>query len=203
MHLPSKWRIEELSVCYDFIKTYGFATLVTSDLNASQIPLVLDLSADKPALLGHVSAANEHARTLDNAQALAIFMGPHAYISPTWYESKPAVPTWNYSSVHVTGVTELLDSEATLKLVNKLIRQYEPSLLEQPEILTSEYQKKLNKGIVGFRLTIESIEGKEKLGQHRSLADQRGVVSGLQNSISQEEQSLLRYMISRNLGLGK
>jgi len=93
-----------------------------------------------------------------------IFNGPHGYISPNWYHSKPAVPTWNYASVHIKGRAELLNSEDTAQSLTSLMHKYEPELLVKREVVSKEYQAKLSKGIVGFKISLDVIEAKVKLG---------------------------------------
>jgi transcriptional regulator len=127
---------------------------------------------------------------------------PHAYISPTWYDSHPAVPTWNYSVVHAKGIIELTDDATTAQVLESTIQQYEPALLQSGGFIPDDYQQKLAKGIVGFKIVIDELQGKQKLGQHRSQSDQQGVVKGLSLSNRTDEKQLLDYMIINNIGLG-
>lgn len=133
---------------------------------------------------------------------LIVFNGPHAYISPSWYASAPAVPSWNYSAVHVYGKVEVLGSEHTLEVVELAVNKYEPSLLEGRNILTNEFRDKLLTGIVGFSVDISKVEGNIKLGQHRKLEDQKGVAAGLERAGDHDSIGLLSYMRAQNLGTG-
>jgi len=182
LFIPSSFRIDDRDTLFAFIGRYGFATLVTpldGSPFASHLPLLLDRETD--LLLGHVSRANPHwAAFAAGAESLAVFAGPHAYVSPTWYATAPAVPTWNYAAVHVYGVPRLLSPERTREVVDLTVQKYEgsrpaPWADEMPEDLRG----KLLAGIVGFELPISRIEGKFKLGQNRSAADQAGMLAGL------------------------
>ena len=200
MYVPDKWSIKDPKIQNQFIHQHSFASLISPSLQSSRLPLLLD--EDKGLIYGHFSRANPHWKEVENQTCLAIFDGAHSYISPTWYQGHPAVPTWNYVSIHVKGTVSLLSSAETHEVLNRLMQKYEPSLVVKREIVTAEYQDKLNKGIVGFSLKIETIDAKAKLGQHRNIADQTGVVKGLKNSTSLESQALLALMQTLKLGLG-
>ncbi|RXJ72232.1 transcriptional regulator [Veronia nyctiphanis] len=203
MHIPEKWKIKSTDKIQSFIHQYGFASVISSDLEASHLPLLLKADEGEFGVLyGHFSRANPQWRNIDNTEVLVIFSGPHAYISPQWYVNQPAVPTWNYSAVHVKGIIELTDEKSTGEMLSNLIRKYEPELLIE-DFIPQEYKNKLSKGIVGFKIRITSMEGKEKLGQHRSLVDQQGVVAGLSQSNINDAISLLKYMKDENIGTGK
>src|SRR5215204_4517774 len=107
MYVPASFAISDEKTLESFIERYDFATLTSSSstgLVASHIPIMLRRSGGRAVLLGHVARANSQWQQFDGrAEALAIFHGPHAYVSPTWYATSPAVPTWNYAAVHVYG----------------------------------------------------------------------------------------------------
>ncbi|WP_111413148.1 FMN-binding negative transcriptional regulator [Billgrantia lactosivorans] len=179
---------------WELIERHGFAVLVGADLQATHLPLLLERSeGEQGTLYGHFARANPHWRTLDGNRALAIFSGPHAYVSPAWYASQPAVPTWNYLAVHATGTLELLGTEATRELLDRSLAHFEPALLDS---LSREpgYLEKMQTGVVGFRLPIETLVGKAKLGRQRSEADQAGVEAALAESRDPQARQLWRYM---------
>lgn len=97
---------------------------------------------------------------------------------------------------------ELLNDEDNQRAMDKLIVKYEPDLLNRPDIMPSDYQAKLHSGVVGFKIVIDEIHAKEKLGQHRKTEDQLGVMSGLQQSDTSNAAHLLAYMVKRNVGKG-
>jgi len=186
MYIPKVFEMSDRSSLEAFIAEHSFATLVSTVESApfaTHLPLILDPSRPPHgALLGHVARANPHWRAFDGAQeALAIFHGPHAYVSPTWYATTPAVPTWNYAAVHVYGTPRIVEGDAELSgLVDRLVAVYESDRPNPwPGTLPAELKAKLLIGIVGFVMEINRIEGKCKLGQNRSMADQLGVVRHL------------------------
>ena len=208
MHVPEKWKMTATSDIQKFIQQHGFAMIVSSDLEASHLPLLLEPSTTEYGVLyGHFARTNPHWKNIVGRSVLCVFNGPHAYISPTWYDAYPAVPTWNYITVHAKGVLELTDDKTTLAMLNATIGKYEPSLLESSSdtnegFIPQAFQDKLTKGIVGFKIVISELQAKQKLGQHRSLADQQGVATGLAKSADLEAQHLLNYMKANNIGIG-
>ncbi|MDO6425655.1 FMN-binding negative transcriptional regulator [Thalassotalea sp. 1_MG-2023] len=200
MYVPSRMQFPAPSLIDNFLHKYSFVTLVSPSLQATRLPLYYD--QEKQRLIGHFSRANPHWKEVAQGPCLAIFDGPHEYISPTWYNKPPNVPTWNYASVHVKGKVTLLDDVNTVIALDKLMEKYEPSLLEERDVVTPEYQEKLLKGIVGFSMTIDHIDAKAKLGQHRSDEDQKGVTNGLSETGTLDSQALLALMIQWQVGLG-
>lgn len=202
MHIPKKWQMDPAQIC-DFISNYSFAVMIDGNFEATHLPLVYKADEGEfGTLYGHVGRANVHATSLQSTQVLVVFNGPHSYISPTWYATKPAVSTWNYAAVHAKGVVEYLNDEQTLSCLDELITKYEPTILNNTELLPADYQAQLLKGIVGFKITVTSLQAKEKLGQHKSAADQQGVVAGLATEVSTEAKSLLHYMQTLKIGIG-
>jgi transcriptional regulator len=203
MHVPEKWVMESTHFIQQFIHQYGFAAVISTDLDCSHLPLLLAPTEGKyGTLYGHFARDNPHWKSIAGTRVLFVFRGPHAYISPTWYDLHPAVPTWNYSAVHAKGIIELIDDMTTAQVLESTIKQYEPSLLQSGGFIPDHYQQKLAKGIVGFKIIIDELQGKQKLGQHRNQSDQQGVVRGLSLSNRADEKQLLAYMQHNNIGLG-
>ena len=130
MYIPSSFDVSDGRILESFISRYGFATLITSSsagLIASHIPITLRKRGDANCLIGHVARANNQWRAFDGkAEALAIFHGPHAYVSPTWYATSPAVPTWNYAAVHIYGKPAASeDRDFTKAALVDLVAKYE------------------------------------------------------------------------------
>ncbi|NMP31846.1 FMN-binding negative transcriptional regulator [Thalassotalea sp. M1531] len=201
MHVPDKWKITDPKQIADIVDKFGFATLISPSLEASHVPLIYQ--AENQFLFGHLARNNQHAKEASGSKVVAVFSGPHYYIAPNWYANSPAVPTWNYVAVHMHGTIEWLDDSNTLSAVEKLVAKYQPALLDNQAIMPIEFQQKLAKGIVGFRVHIERIEAKAKLGQHRKSEDQAGVVKGLIQEKNAEAAQLLAVMDLLQLGLGK
>jgi transcriptional regulator len=197
MYLPKAFEVTDLQVLHEFIERNSFATLVSmvdGQLFATHLPLLLDRTrSTHGALLGHLARANPQWRAFDGQQeALVIFQGPHAYVSPSWYATSPAVPTWNYTAVHVYGAPQVIDDEATFSnLLDRLIAYYEAGMpAPWPGILPTDFRANLMKGIVGFVMPIQGIEGKFKLSQNRSREDQCRVVHRLEVSADPMAQAL-------------
>src|SRR5262245_1309411 len=154
MYIPQAFRVTDPQILHEFIARNSFATLISiveGKPFATHLPLLFDgARSAQGALLGHVARANPQWRAFDGQQeALAIFQGPHAYVSPSWYASSPAVPTWNYTAVHVYGVPRVIDDEQAFSdLLDRLIAVYETGRPEPwPGILPADFRANLMKGI--------------------------------------------------------
>jgi transcriptional regulator len=195
MYVPAAFAVHDEAILFDFIERFGFATLVSQTENgpfATHVPLLLD--RDGRRLLGHVARANPHWKILEGGDALAIFHGPHAYISPTWYVTSPAVPTWNYAAVHIYGKAKLVGAAQLGEIVERLVSQYElAESAPQSNSLPADLRAKLLADIVGFELPIEGIQGKFKLGQNRAPADQASMLARLEAG-NDEERGLARFI---------
>lgn len=203
MYIPSNIKIDDIAIAHDFMNEFGFGVIVTSSLTGTHIPFVLHHDeGEKGVLYSHCARANKHWKELDGSDVLIIFMGPHSYISPSWYAQSPAVPTWNYSAVHTYGKVSLLNDIQTLEAVEEVVNKYEPDLLVKRDIITNEFRDKLLSGIVGFKIEISDIECKLKLGQQRKSEDQLGVYNALLNSSDLDAQSLAQYMKKLSVGTG-
>ncbi len=204
MYVPEHFRWDDDEAIAAFIERYDFATLVTPtphELWVTHVPLLLRAAPGDGAprrLVGHVARANPHWRAFDGERSsLAIFHGPHGYVSPSWYATAPAVPTWNYVVAHVHGrVTARHDDAFKATVVRELARRYEspratPWLVDA---LPEDFHGRMMAGIVGLELVIERIEGKRKLGQNRSLADRLGAIAGLERERSPAAAELAALM---------
>lgn len=190
-----------------FIEANSFATLVTAggeaqnQLFATHLPLLFNRTRGEwGALAGHVALGNEQWKHLRDMQArggeaMAIFHGPHAYISPSWYETELAVPTWNYVAVHAYGTPRLLDDAELAAQLRAMIEKYESARpAPWPGALPEEFEAKLRKGIVGFEIEITRLEGKRKLSQNRPASDQANVIAALQDSPLEDDREIARLM---------
>lgn len=177
MYVPDHFREDRPDVLAAAMRDIGFATLVTEALNANHLPMLLQ----DGMLRGHVARANPVWKAGEGT-ALAIFLGPHAYVSPNWYPSKAetgkAVPTWNYITVHARGPIRWIQDADWLKSHVTALSSHHESPRPEPWTIDdapASYIDGLVRAIVGFELTIESLEGKYKLSQNRPEADQQGV----------------------------
>ena len=182
MYIPDAFREENPAVLHEIMRRYSFATLISgsaASLQASHLPFLFD--AERNVLRCHMARANRQWNGFqDGGEVMVLFQGPHAYISPTWYETQLAVPTWNYVTVHAYGQARVVDETALRAIVDDTVRLHEADRENPwPMPLPEEYLAKLLRGIVGFEISITRLEGKLKLSQNRSAADVRGVIDGL------------------------
>jgi transcriptional regulator len=204
MYVPSHFAEPRLGVLHEALARSGLATLVTTGLgglDASHVPMLLEPSPTPLGrLLGHLARANpQWEATPPGAGALAIFLGPDAYVTPSWYATKretgQVVPTWNYLAIHAHGHVRFFhDRERLLDLVSRLTdRQERPR--PAPWKVTDapvDYVDSMLKGIVGFELTLTRLEGKWKASQNRSAADREGVAAGLEREGQEAMARLVR-----------
>ncbi|MFJ7797351.1 FMN-binding negative transcriptional regulator [Pseudomonas sp. NPDC096950] len=206
MYTPSSFAIDDLQDLHQQILGTRLAMLVThgeQGLQASHIPLLLDAEqGPNGTLYGHLAKANPQWKELQNgAEALVIFAGADAYVSPGFYPAKAehgkVVPTWNYVAVHAYGVADVFtDADRLRHLVSALTDRHEVSR-PQPwkvEDAPADYMDGMLRAIVGFVLPIERLEGKRKLSQNRSAADIAGVREGLAASPDAQDQALAHLM---------
>ncbi|MFJ3483962.1 FMN-binding negative transcriptional regulator [Pseudomonas sp. NPDC090202] len=207
MYTPGYFKDDDLASLHRQIEGTRLATLVTFDesgLQASHIPLLLNTDeGPNGTLYGHLAKANPQWKALASGQALLIFQGPDAYISPSFYAAKAehgkVVPTWNYLAVHVYGHAEVFtDAERLLAVVSGLTDKHEAARAEPWAVsdAPSDYIDAMLRAIVGFAIPIERIEGKRKLNQNRSAEDIAGVARGLAASQDQTDQQIARLMSS-------
>ena len=206
MYTPSNFAINDLHDLQQQILDARLAVLVThgeQGLQASHLPLLLRPDqGPNGTLYGHFARANPQWKALqDGAQALVIFAGAEAYVSPGFYPSKAehgkAVPTWNYVAVHAYGTAEIFtDADRLRDLVSALTDRHEAGRNNPWKVADAppEYIDAMLKAIVGFALPIERLEGKRKLSQNRSPADIAGVREGLAASPDVHDQALAHLM---------
>lgn len=201
MYNPRSYRHENVAELHDFIRRYNFAALFTHQNGESfstLLPFMID-AARGPlgTLVAHMARANPHWRAFEGAPpSLVVFTGPHAYISPAWYEEQVTVPTWNYTLVHAAGPVRIVDDPRQLReMVLRLVAQHETPLGNPWDVRKAEAALETElEGIVGFEIPIERLEGKFKLNQNRSVADREGVVRALEQSSHPDEREIARLM---------
>lgn len=196
MYIPSHFKIKDDEFIYNLIQENSFATFFSQHEGepfATHIPLIID--QDKEYLYGHFARANPQWKDLHNQSVLAIFHGPHCYISSSWYESDLSVPTWNYLAVHVYGKAELVEGQELKKALIDLVKKYErPDSSYQIDKVDPKFLEGMTKGIVGFKIKIEKIEGKAKLSQNHSFKRKQLVIQELEKFKSEDERKIASYM---------
>ncbi len=189
MYIPKAFREDHINTLHKLMREYSFATLITQHEGvpfATHLPFMLDAQrGPNGTLLAHMARANPQWHDFASGQEeLVIFQGPHAYISPSWYEVELSVPTWNYAVVHAYGIPRLIeDGEELYQLLKTLIETHEAQFEKPwPFQLPDDYLQKMMRGIVGFEIEITRLEGKFKLSQNRTEAERENVIAALQES---------------------
>lgn len=189
LYIPQAHRVEDRKLLQDFMEEFAFVDLITTapTLRVTHIPVLLDRTVgDYGTILGHIARRNAQTKAFDGKQdALIVFHGPQGYISPTWYQKGPAVPTWNFAVVHATGkLTAVTDPAALRTFLARLIQKfetYEGTGFDFSK-LPDEYVNGMLYSIVGFTMKIDRLEGKFKLGQERSAGDREGILEHLKTA---------------------
>jgi len=213
MYIPEHFRESRIETLHALIRQHSFGTLVSlvdGAPFATQLPFLLDgTRGAHGTLVGHMARANPHWTAFVGAsepridggagvESLVMFAGPHAYVSPSWYEAPVAVPTWNYAAVHAYGRPRVIeDEDAITQVLSRTVDTYEGGF-EQPwriDRLPSEVLERMAKNIVAFEIPIARLEGKLKLSQNRSAADRQSVIDTLSRSASPEDVAVAELMV--------
>lgn len=201
MYTPSSFEETDLNKLHDFIEQHSFATLVSGsecDIHASHLPLLLDRDGGSHGrLVGHMARANPQWRDAATGSALSIFHGPHAYISPTWYQDKNVVPTWNYVAVHATGKLKIVDDRSGIsEIVRRYVDVYEAGLPTPWSIdsADADFIDGLIDSVVGFEITIDRLEGKWKLNQNQDERRRRLAATELRKAVDDNSAAIATMM---------
>ena len=206
VYLPPLFSETRTELLVAHIERHDFGLLVShgeQGLIASQIPFLVERRDGRLYLQGHLARANPQADDLGPpGEALAIFQGPHAYISPSWYGAGPAVPTWNYATVHAYGEARAIRDAGWLRgLVGRLTERHEarePAPWQMRD-LPEAYFTSMLEGIVGIEITVSRLEGKFKLSQNRPPADRPRIIAALDQRGDPDSQAVARLMRERDL----
>jgi transcriptional regulator len=200
MYVAAHFAEPDLGTLHPFIEGHPFGLLVSQhdgEPLASHLPFLLDRPAGpNGTLLGHVARQNLQWRRLAGQRVLVVFHGPHAYISPTWYQAEKVVPTWNYVAVHAYGPVELIEEPgALIGLVQELTRVSERAM---PSPWTFDpadpFVQKLATQIVAFRIPIDRIEGKWKLNQNHPAERRQRVIAALRTQSGEDAGEIAELM---------
>jgi transcriptional regulator len=205
VYIPEFNRQEDRSTILTFMRANPFAILITTADGvpfATHLPLLIDETGDQIVVQGHMARANAHWKSMkDSEESLVIFHGPHAYISPSWYESRESVPTWNYAAVHVYGEPTLFSDEEGLRAtLHRMIDTFESSYMTQWSELSEQYQSRMMKHIVGFEIKARRLEAKFKLSQNRTKGEQARVIQCLNQSKDSNVSGVAELMQQEGLG---
>ncbi len=204
IYMPPHFNVADRANQLAVMRAHPFATLVSiaaGEPAFTHAPLVVEERGEGLVLLGHLSIANPHWRSWSADQAVtAIFHGPNGYISPRWYTVREAVPTWNYIAVHAQGrLATVQDSEGKERILKALIDVHDVGYRAQWDELDLEFREKMKRGIVGFEIAVERVDGKFKLSQNRGAQDKANVLAAMEQG-GAGEQGLAEWM--KRLGVG-
>jgi len=204
VYIPKCFAETRADLLAEFIRRHSFGTLITNDrsggLCATHLPFLFrEAGTDgRTSLISHMAQQNDQWKSLrPETEVLAIFQGPHAYVSPRFYVSKLAVPTWNYTAVHVYGRPRIIDDATQVRqILGDLVTAYEGTgesawrLSDLPE----DFIEKMSRSIVAFAIDVTRMEGKFKLNQNRSEEDQVSVAQALEQSADEDSRGIAELM---------
>lgn len=199
MYIPKQFKNESQDEIIEFIRNNSFGVLFSQDDDqptATHLPFIVKEAEEDIILITHMAKANPQWKTLDGKTALAVFTGPHAYISASWYEEPGTVSTWNYVSAHAHGQVEVLTDSQSLKEILKTATDFYEAGFDKPwkfEENEETVESMLN-GIVGIRLTVDKLEGKWKLNQHHSKERRDKVITQLKLQNAYDSQEIAQLM---------
>jgi len=199
MYVPAAFSETDPGAIREFMRRHSFALLTShgaGTLTASHLPLLIDSDAGSHGhLLGHMARANPQWRDVEG-EVMAVFSGPHAYVSPSWYEEAGTVPTWNYVAVHAYGTFQVVeDRESLMDILRRSVAVHETPRPEPWPFDESEpHVETMLKAIVGFRIEIARLEGKWKLSQNQSPERRRRVARALEGRPDRDSQEIARLM---------
>jgi len=208
VYIPEHFRVRGQASAIAFMRANPFAILVSNTSDgpfATHVPVVICENDDRITLRGHVAKANPHWRSIEQQPlCLMIFHGSHAYISPSHYNAREAVPTWNYGAVHAYGKARVYAEHADLlKMLHDLIPTFETAYAQQWDSLSEAYRTRMLGHIVGFEIAVEKVEAKFKLSQNRTPDEQQNIIDALCPVSDSAVSGIARLMREQGLGRKK
>ncbi|MFT4266579.1 MAG: FMN-binding negative transcriptional regulator [Xenophilus sp.] len=187
MYTPPAYAETDEALLRECMRAWSFATLVThgaQGVQATHLPFLVDEEGEHGTLVTHLACANPQYRDLQaGAEALVIFQGPHAFVSPSWYENRLTFPTWNYTAVHARGLPQLIEApEDVHRVLQRVVARYDTPLggAWRFDAMPAELTSSRLRAIAAVRIPVRQLEGKMKLNQDKSVADRRGVAAALE-----------------------
>jgi transcriptional regulator len=194
MYSPAYNRVEDRAELIEFMRANNFPILVTGtggNLMASHLPVLVSEKGNQIVLDMHMAKNNLQWKEFFDDEALVVFHGPHAYVSPRWYEEKERVPTWNYAAVHAYGVPKIVgDKQAKRASQRRLVEFMDPQWLPSFDGLSDKYVEMMLEGIVNFEIPVTRLETRWKLSQNRSRREMELIAGQLGKSGDSLERAL-------------
>jgi len=193
MYAPPYNQLEDRAELLQFMRAHNFCLIVTGtggELAGSHLPCIIEERGAQLVLVMHMARANPQWQGFFDDEVLVVFAGPHAYVSPRWYERKPAVPTWNYAAVHAYGRVSVVEDGAKRAALAKLVATHDPAWLPEFERLPADYLRDMLGGIVAFEIAVTRLETRWKLSQNRGRREQALIIAQLEASGGEGERAL-------------
>jgi len=194
MYSPPYNQLENRAELLAFMRANSFAVVVTGTggtLHASHLPVMVHDHGKDIVIDSHMAKNNAQWKEFFDDEVMVIFAGPHAYVSPRWYEDKERVPTWNYAAVHAYGAPKVVaDPKLKYESQRRLIEAMDPQWLPQFDALRQEYVDRMLEGIVNFQIAVTRLETRWKLSQNRSRREQELIAAQLEKSGDTMERAL-------------
>jgi transcriptional regulator len=199
MYIPKHFEEKDKIKLLEFMRQYNFAVLVSEKENllaATHLPFIMEEKGGDILLRSHMAKANPQWRSFtDGKEVLIIFSEPHSYISPSLYDHRRNVPTWNYIAVHAYGEPQIFnDGRETEMLLESMFEEFEKSYKTQFVELDSDYKNKLLKGIVAFEIKVTRLEGKFKLSQNKTSGERERIIDSLKSQPDKVKSDLAKFM---------
>ncbi len=195
MYIPTKYQLEDSKEQFEFMIKYSFATLLNFNghqIIGSHIPILVEQFNDKFILYGHVSKLNSQSDIENNSECLAIFQGPHAYISPSQYDSKGSFPTWDYIAVHAYGTFQKTSNK--LEIIEKTITKYEPAYFQYWNEIPLQCKTDMMDHIETFRIDVFEMQAQKKLSQNKTAPEIKRIKMSLSTSQNPYALDLSTYL---------
>ena len=194
MYSPSYNRMEDRAGLLEFMRANNFVLLVTATggtLHASHLPAMVHERNQQLLLDMHMARANPQWQEFFDDEVMVVFSGPHAYVSPRWYEEQERVPTWNYAAVHAYGIAKLiLEKKLKYESQRRLVAALDAQWLPRFDALRREYVERMLEGIVNFEIAVTRLETRWKLSQNRSRRERENIAEQLERSSDSGERAL-------------
>ncbi len=198
MYTPKYHQITDRVEIIAFMKQYNFGAIVTSnnnELTATHLPFVISEEGENLIIYGHCAKANKQWQEMEQNTVLVIFAEPHAYVSPSHYEHKINVPTWNYAAVHAYGKVQVIENpEGIIEVMERSFDFFEPGYREQWKNLPEEYVNGLLNGVVAFKILVTDLQGKKKLSQNRTENERQVIIESFSDSNDHHEREIADLM---------
>src|ERR1051326_2663749 len=204
MYIPHYYKEEDRAKLIGFMRAHSFGVLISAGeyIHGTHLPFLIEERGEELYLLTHLAKANpQWTEFTKGKELLAIFTGPHGYVSPSNYEKKESVPTWNYVAVHVYGNPVIIaDNERTVALLERTIDTFEKAYRDHWEHLPADYKQKMIKGIVAFEMKVTKLEGKYKLSQNKTRNERENIIRAFEKNgdgISNEVAAFMKQDLEK------